>query len=272
MMRGAGRVFSMIKICVAGATGRMGSTLIREAVTRGFNIVGAVAAPDDPNVGKTLREAGICDSDAEIVDPSRIKEAVKDADVYMTFTTPEAEVLNLPVVANLGKRILMGTTGLTDTQMKKLKETISNKVPAIFSPNYAIGVNMLFKLAKTFALFPPDYDFSITEIHHKGKKDAPSGTASKLGELVSEVRGYSAVVHGREGISLRKPEELEVLSVRAGGVPGVHDLIIAGPHEMIRIEHIVFSRSVFAQGALYTAEWIYKQTKPGIYTMDDVLS
>ena len=262
----------MIKICVAGATGRMGSTLIKEAVSRGFKIVGAVAAKEDPNVGKTLREAGICDSDVEIVDPSRIKEAVKEADVYLTFTTPEAEVSNLPIVADLGKRIIMGTTGLTEAQMKKLKEIVSEKVPAVFSPNYAIGVNILFKLAKTMDIFPPDYDFSITEVHHTGKKDAPSGTAKKLGELVSEARGYATVVHGREGLSSRKPGELEVLSIRAGGVPGIHDLIIAGPHEMIRIEHTAFSRNVFAQGALYAAEWILKQKKPGIYTMDDVLS
>jgi 4-hydroxy-tetrahydrodipicolinate reductase len=261
----------MIKICVAGATGRMGSTLIKEAVARGFQIVGAVAATNEPNVGKTLREAGICESDVKIVDSSRLKEAVKDADVYVTFTTPDAELSNLPVVASLGKRIVMGTTGLTDTQMKTLKEKVSKKVPAVFSPNYAIGVNVLFKLTKPLALLPSDYDFSITEIHHKGKKDAPSGTAAKLGELVSQARRYSTVVHGREGISLRKPEELEVLSVRAGGVPGVHDLIIAGPHEMMRIEHVAFSRNVFAQGALYAAEWVSKQTKPGIYTMEDVL-
>ncbi|MEM2110312.1 MAG: 4-hydroxy-tetrahydrodipicolinate reductase [Candidatus Bathyarchaeia archaeon] len=262
----------MIKICVAGATGRMGSVLIKEALARGFNVVGAVAAKEDPNVGKTLQEAGICDSNVEIVESSQLKAAVKEADVYLSFTTPEAEVANLPVVASLGKRIIMGTTGLTDEQMKKLKEAVASKVPAVFSPNYAIGVNILFKLTKTLNLFPRDYDFSITEIHHTGKKDAPSGTAKKLGELISANRGYSTVVYGREGLNARKPSELEILSIRAGGVPGVHDLIVAGPHEMIRIEHVAFSRNVFAQGALLAAEWILKQTKPGIYTMDNVLS
>jgi len=261
----------MIKICVAGATGRMGSTLIKEAVAMGFQIVGAIAAPIDPNVGKSLREAGICDSNIKIVDPSRIRDAVKDADVYMTFTTPDAEVKNLPIAANLGKKIVMGTTGLTDEQIKGISEAVSGKVPAVFSPNYALGVNVLFRMVKTLASFPPDYDFSITEIHHIGKKDAPSGTANKLGELVSEARGYSKIIYGREGINPRKPGEIEILSMRAGGVPGVHDLIIAGPYEMIRIEHTAFSRSVFAQGALYAAEWIYKQERPGIYTVDDVL-
>jgi len=262
----------MIRICVAGAAGRMGSTLLREAVARGFEIVGGVEASGNPNVGKTLSEAGICSSDAKIYDASNLKEAVSQADVYLSFTTPEAEVLNIPVVADLGKRIVMGTTGLTDEQMQIVKNAIMDKVPAVISPNYAIGVNILFKMIKTLRLLPPDYDFSVIEVHHTGKKDAPSGTAKKLGELISEARGYSSVIHGREGVSIRKPEELEILSVRAGGVPGVHDVIIAGTHEMIRIEHVAFSRSVFAQGALYAAEWVSKQTRPGVYSMDDVLS
>jgi len=261
----------MIKICVAGAAGRMGSTLIKEAIARGFTIIGAVEGKGNPNIGKTLREAGICDSDVKIVDSSHLREAVKESDVYMTFTTPEAEVENLPVVASLGKRIIMGTTGLTDEQTQKIKEAVSRKVPAIISPNYAIGVNIMFQLTKTLARLPPDYDFSITEVHHTGKKDAPSGTAKKLGALVSEARKYTATVYGREGINPRKPGELEILSVRAGGVAGIHDLLVAGPYEMIRVEHTAFSRSVFAQGALYAAEWIYKQTKPGVYSMDDVL-
>jgi 4-hydroxy-tetrahydrodipicolinate reductase len=262
----------MLRICVAGATGRMGSALIEEAIARDFTIVGAVEASDNPHLGRTLRDAGICNSDVEIVDPSRLSEAVEDADVYMTFTTPEAEVSNLPAVADLGTRIVMGTTGHSEEQMRKIREAVANRVPAVFAPNYALGVNVLFRLTKTLGLLPPDYDFSITEVHHTGKKDAPSGTAKKLGALVSEARGYSKIIHGREGLSERQKDELEILSIRAGGVPGVHDLLIAGPHEMIRVEHTAFSRRVFAQGALYAAEWVCKQTEPGIYSMDDILS
>jgi len=260
-----------IRLCVAGATGRMGSTLIREAVARGFKIVGAVAARDDPNINRTLREARICDLDVKIVDPSRIPEAVSEADIYVSFTTPEAEVANLPAVANLGKKIVMGTTGFTDEQMRIIRETVSNKVAAVFSPNYAIGINILFGLLRMMKVFPQGYDFSIVEIHHSGKRDAPSGTAKKIGEIISETRGYTSVSYGREGLNARKLGELEILAVRAGGVPGVHEIIIAGPYEMIRIEHTAFSRSVFAQGALYAVEWVYKQDKPGIYSMDDVL-
>lgn len=260
-----------IKLCVAGATGKMGSTIIREAVARGFKIVGAVAAKTDPYVDKTLKEAGICDLKVKIVEPSKIPKAVKDADVYVSFTTPEAEVANIPLVANLGKRIVMGTTGFTEEQMRIIREAVSNKVPAVFSPNFAIGINILLKLLNMIKAFPAEYEVSIVEMHHSGKKDAPSGTAKRMGGIISEIRGYTSISYGREGLSARKPGELEILSVRAGGIPGIHEIIIAGPHEMIRIEHTAFSRSAFAQGALYAAEWVYNQDKPGIYGMEDVL-
>ena len=261
----------MVRICVAGATGRMGSTLIREAISRGFEVVGAVAAPDDPNVGRSLREAGVCASEVVIMDPSKLEEAVRDAEVYLTFTTPAAEVENVPAVANLGRRIVMGTTGFTEEQMKIVRDAVSSRVPAVFSPNFALGVNILLKVIDVLRAFPEDYHFSIVEVHHAGKKDAPSGTARRIGELISKVRGYSKIVYGREGLNPRRPGELEILSVRAGGVPGIHNIIIAGPHEMIRIEHTAFSRRVFAQGALYAAEWVLRQDKPGVYTMEDVL-
>jgi 4-hydroxy-tetrahydrodipicolinate reductase len=148
---------------------------------------------------------------------------------------------------------------------------MSGKVPAVFSPNYSVGVNILFKLADGLKAFPEGYDFSISEIHHTGKKDSPSGTAKKLGEIVSKSRGYTKVVSGREGISPRQAGELEIAALRAGGVPGIHDLIVAGPYEMLRIEHVAFSRNVFAQGAVYAAEWLSKQSEPRVYSMADIL-
>lgn len=271
MTRGFGEDFIMVKICVAGATGKMGSVVVREAVSKGFQIVGAVASPNDPNVGKSLREAGICDLDIKVVGPDKLSEAIRNADVYITFTTPDAEVSNLPIVAEAGKRIVMGTTGFTEEQMRKVKEAVLGRVPAVFSPNFAFGVNILFKLAQIMQSLPPEYDISITEVHHTGKRDAPSGTAKKLGEIISTLRGYSKVVYGREGLNPRAPKELEIASLRVGGVPGIHDLIVAGPYEMLRIEHTAFARGVFAQGALYATEWICKQNEPKIYGVEDIL-
>jgi 4-hydroxy-tetrahydrodipicolinate reductase len=261
----------MLKLCVAGVTGRMGNAVIHEATTKGHQITGAIEAVDNPYIGRTLRELSICDSDTRIVSADRISEACREADVYVTFTAPAAEVKNVPAVAELGKRVVLGTTGFTEEQNHHLREAVKGKVPAVFSPNFSIGVNILFNLVQAFKAFPQEYTFSISEIHHTGKKDAPSGTAKKLGQMIADIRGYSRTVHGREGLSPRQPEELEITALRAGGVPGIHDLIIAGSHEMLRIEHIAFSRSVFAQGAVCAAEWLSGQTQPRIFSMEDVL-
>ncbi len=261
----------MVKFCIAGAAGKMGSAVIHEAAAKGNNVVGAVEAAGNPSIGKSLKELGIADSDTKIVGPDRINEAVEDADVYLTFTSPAAELHNIPVVVGFEKRIILGTTGFTAAENKKIRETVQGKVPAVFSPNFSIGVNVLFKLAKDLDAFPNEYNFSISEIHHTAKKDAPSGTAVKLGEIIAGIRGYNTTVHGREGMSLRKADELEITAIRAGGVPGIHDLIVAGPYEMLRIEHTIFSRNALAQGAVYAAEWLTKQTDPRIFDMADVL-
>ena len=249
----------------------MGRTIIQEATSKGHQIVGAVEAPGNSAIGKSLKQLGIADSDTCIVGSDRLAEAVKNADVYITFTSPSAEVQNLPTVANMGKRIILGTTGFTEEQNRTIRNAVENKVPAVFSPNYSVGINVMFKLAEVLKAFPQEYHFSISEIHHTAKKDAPSGTALKLGEIISDIRGYTATVHGREGTSLRKPEELEIVAMRAGGVPGIHDLIVAGPYEMLRIEHTAFSRNVLAQGAVCAAEWLSRQTSSGIYSMATVL-
>lgn len=261
----------MIRLCVAGATGRMGSALIREALNKSFEVVGAIAAPEEPNIGRTLRELGICNLDLTVVDPSEITGAVKNADVYVSFTSPKAELTNLPLVATMEKRIVMGTTGFTDEDLSQLKDFVSRRVPAVFSPNFSIGINFLLKMLNTLKMLPREYDVSIIEAHHIGKKDAPSGTAYSMAKLLSEIRGYKKLVHGRDGISPRKSEEIEVLSVRGGGILGIHRVMVAGPYDMITIEHTALSRSVFAQGALCAVKWLMKQTKPGIYSMDDVL-
>ncbi len=250
----------------------MGNAIIKEAVAKNHTIVGAIEAPNNPNIGKTLRELGIYTSDTKILSSDKIPEATREADIYISFTVPAAELMNIPTVAKLGKRIILGTTGFAPEQKRQVEADMSGKVPAVFSPNYSVGVNILFKLAEALKAFPADFNFSLSEIHHTAKKDAPSGTAKKLEEIIMKTRGYTKTVYGREGISPRMPEELESVALRAGGVPGIHDIIVAGPNEMLRIEHTAFSRNVFAQGAIIAAEWLSKQTEPKIYSMADVLN
>lgn len=261
----------MLKLCVAGASGRMGNAIISEATAKGHQIVGAIEAPNSPAIGKTLQEVGIANSDTKIMSSDKLARALQDADVFISFTLPAAELINIPIAVGLGKRIILGTTGFTPDQNRQIVEAMSGRVPAVFSPNYSVGVNVLFKLAEALSAFPSGYDFSLSEIHHTGKKDAPSGTAKKLEQILLKVRGYQKTVYGREGISPRQPNELESVAIRAGGVPGIHDIIVAGPYEMLKIEHIAFSRNVFAQGAVVAAEWLSKQTVPKVYSMADVL-
>ncbi len=261
----------MLKLCIAGAGGRMGNAIINEATTKGHQIVGAIDASSNPYIGKTLRELGLANSDTVILSSDKIREAVQNADVYVSFTLPAAEVANIPVVANEGKRIILGTTGFTFEQNQLIVNAMKGKVPAVFSPNYSVGINILFKIAESLKAFPQGFDFSLSEIHHTGKKDAPSGTAKKLEQIISQTRGYRKTIYGREGISMRQPEELESVAIRAGGVPGIHNLIVAGQYEMLRIEHTAFSRNVFAQGAILAAEWLSRQNEPKIYSMSNVL-
>jgi 4-hydroxy-tetrahydrodipicolinate reductase len=248
----------------------MGNAIINEATAKGHQIVGAIEAPNSPAVGKTLRDLGL-NSDTKISGADTLAQAVADADVFVSFTVPAADLANVPIVVSQGKRIVLGTTGFTPDQNRQILSLMTGKVPAVFSPNYSIGVNILFKLAEQLKAFPTGYDISLSEIHHTGKKDAPSGTAKKLEQIISQTRGYSKTVYGREGLSHRQPEELESVAIRAGGVPGIHDVIVAGPNEMLRIEHTAFSRNVFAQGAVLAADWISRQNEPKVYNMADVL-
>ena len=261
----------MIRFCVAGAGGRMGTAVLREIKSKGYQLVGAIDAANSPQIGKNLKELGLSNQNITIVAADQIHQAVKNSDIYVSFTTPEAELQNIPKVVSLNKRIVLGTTGFNHNQTEEIHEMVLNKVPTVFSPNFSVGITILFKIANELGKFPNNYDFSINEIHHTGKKDAPSGTAKRLGKIIADIRNYNKNIYGREGFNPRKAGELEISSLRAGGTPGIHDLIIAGPHEMLRIEHIAFSRDVFAQGAVFAAEWLMQQTAKNIFNMENVL-
>jgi 4-hydroxy-tetrahydrodipicolinate reductase len=259
---------SGVRICIAGAAGRMGSLVIRE-VTRPYVISGAIESAKHPCLGRTLKECGLADSDVVLCPPTEIRKVLRDCDVFVSFTSADAELMNLPRVVGERKPVVVGTTGFSRDQRARL-ESMLKPVPAIITPNFSIGANFLFALTEKLSQLPSSYDFSIIETHHKGKKDAPSGTASSIADIVRAQRGYTRTVHGRTGLSQRGPEDLEVLSVRGGGIPGQHEVLAAGQFETIRLEHSVFSRSAFAAGALLAAGWIVHQ-KPGLYGMKEVL-
>ena len=262
---------SPLRLCIVGATGRMGGTIIKEAPRDRFTITGAVAAEGESAIGKTLRELEIADIDLKVIPPSSLGEQLRSADVCISFTAAAAEVANIPTVAASGRPFILGTTGFSDSQHAYVLESLSGKVPCVMASNFSIGANVLFATAATLKSLPADFDVSVLEMHHSGKADAPSGTAKTIAEIVSEARGYSTTVHGRSGLSKRARGEMEVASLRGGGHPGEHTIYAFGSYEMLKFEHVAFSRSAFAQGALLAAGWIAQHPEPRIYSMLDVL-
>lgn len=250
----------------------MGTLIAREAAVDRFEVVGAVAAPDDPGVGKTLRELGARDSDTKVSPPSRLPGILRGTDVCISFTSSQAEMENLNAIANGKVPYVSGTTGLTPKQRDEVRAALVGKIPAVIASNFSVGANLLIAMSAALKALPTGFDVSIVEAHHSGKADAPSGTALSIAQEVSKARGYTKTVSGRSGISKRAPGELEVSSLRGGGTPGIHTVHAFGPHEMLTLEHLAFSRSTFALGALHAAEWVSaKGREPKVYGMADVL-
>jgi 4-hydroxy-tetrahydrodipicolinate reductase len=260
-----------VKLCVVGATGRMGGTIIREAPVDKFEITGAVAAEGEPGVDKSLRELGLAETDLRVQPPESLDQLLAKSDVCVSFTSAEAEVANLPTVVAAGRPFILGTTGFTPAQEGWVVNSLSGKVPTVMTSNFSVGANMLFAMASSLKSLPEGFDVSIMEMHHSGKADAPSGTAKTIADIVSSARGYSTTVYGRKGFSRRSKEELEVSSFRGGGMAGEHAVYAFGPYEMLKLEHLAFSRSAFSQGALLAAAWISQGREPRVYTMLDVL-
>jgi len=237
----------------------------------GFMLTGAITHRGSPNEGKTLGDLNLPHPEVRITGPETLTDLLAQSDVYVSFTTPEAEAINVPIAAGMGKKIVMGTTGISSPHMVALWSAIEGKTEAVVASNFSVGINFIAGLLSRVKNLPSSYDVSLTEIHHTGKLDSPSGTALYLSEIIKTARGYSKDVHGRDGKGRRSNDEMEIVSIRAGGVPGVHDVIIAGPNEMIKIEHTAFSRRVFAEGALLSARWLMGVNDRKVHSMRDVL-
>jgi 4-hydroxy-tetrahydrodipicolinate reductase len=230
---------------------------------------------DTDEAAAKKEELGVAGSDhppIPVFGASGARKALEAADVYVGFSSPEAELRIARIAAEMGRKIVIGTTGIAPAELERLKTEIGAKVPAIVSSNFSIGANLMFELAKVARLLPEGYDVSVVEAHHTGKKDAPSGTAHAIAQRIREARpSYSGVVTHRPDGRPRVPGELEVVAVRAGGIPGVHDILIAGPHEMIRIEHVAFSRRAFASGVAEAVKFLHATSRPGLYDVAEAL-
>lgn len=265
----------MIRVAVIGAAGRMGKTLI-EAVhnAEGLALSAAIERPESSLLGADAGElAGVGKLGVQIA--GGLAEVMDDFDVLIDFTIATASVENAKVCAAHGKRMVIGTTGLSDEQ-KGMLHAAAEKTAIMFAPNMSVGVNLTFKLLELAAkAMGDDVDIEIIEAHHRHKVDAPSGTALRMGEVVADAldRDLKEVaVYGREGITgARDRQTIGFETIRAGDIVGEHTVMFAADGERLEITHKATSRMNFARGAVRACPWIMeKQT--GLYDMQDVLN
>ena len=265
----------MIRVAITGAAGRMGKTLIAAVdEADGLQLSAAIVNPESSLIGADAGEvAGI--GKAGVLFAGTLADVKDDFDLLIDFTFPDLTLENLGFCRQHGKSMVIGTTGLTEVEKAQL-EADAQGVPVVFAPNMSVGVNVVLNLLHTAAqILGDDYDVEIIEAHHRHKKDAPSGTALRMGEVVADALGRDlreCAVYGREGFTgERSRTEIGFETIRAGDVVGDHTVLFAGIGERVEITHKASSRMTFAKGAVRAAQWL--ADKPaGLYDMQDVLS
>jgi len=256
-----------IPVIIMGAAGRMGSTLVRMVrESEDLQLAGLVERKE---MTEALANAG-CPVENDI---ARLLPQVPGA-VIVDFTAPASSLATAEAAAAAGAAHVIGTTGFSPEQKARLEE-LAQKTPLFWSPNMSVGVNVLLKvLPELTKLLGEDYDIEMTEIHHKKKKDAPSGTALRLAECLAEARDWQladCACYHREGIIGERPhKEIGVQTLRGGDVVGVHTVYFMGPGERIELTHQAHSRENFAGGALRVVRWIKDKPAGRLYSMMDL--
>ncbi len=261
-----------VKATVVGAGGKMGGRiihLIKE--TPSMKLVRAVERPDHPSIGMDIGDVVGLGKIGVLLEGSLKKG---EGDVLINFSSPQASIESLEFAKESGLAIVIGTTGLNSDQMNRVKE-LSKNVRCVFAPNMSVGMNVMFRVVQEVArVLGPEYDIEILEAHHRLKKDSPSGTAVKLGELISSSigRDFGKVgVYGRKGmVGERTKEEIGMQVIRAGDIVGEHTVLFGGMGERLEITHRAHSRDNFARGTVRAALWVVNQPN-GLYDMQDVL-
>jgi len=255
-----------LKVVVAGAGGKMGQALIEGVLAdASLLLAAALDASGSPAVGRNV--GGIKVS-------SDVRKAVAAGDVLIDFTRPEGTIAHLEACARAGKSIVIGTTGISEPLRKAILQA-ARRIPIAMSPNCAVGVNAVFRLAGVAARILGDgYDVEIVEAHHRHKVDAPSGTALKLGEIIAaslkrDLR--KTAKHGREGdTGVRPAKQIGFHAIRGGDIVGEHTVIFAGTGERVEVTVRSQSRMTYALGALRAAKFLHGK-RAGLYDMNDVL-
>jgi 4-hydroxy-tetrahydrodipicolinate reductase len=235
----------MIKLGITGACGKMGRRIFELAgYDKDFEVALVLEKKGTPLIGKDLGRIKV----------SSTLDGMFLIDVLVDFTLPEATETHLDYVAKYKKALVLGTTGLSDALKNKVEE-VARVVPVVFTPNMSVGMNVLFStLGEIAQKLGPDYSVEIVEAHHKAKKDAPSGTAKRIAEVITQVT----------------KKEIPMHSIRLGDIFGDHTIVFCGNSERIEIKHQAHSRDLFVVGALKAAKWVFGKPA-GLYSMQDVL-
>jgi len=257
---------------VVGAAGKMGGRIIHIIKeTPSIKLSRAIERSDHPAIGRDIGEVIGLGKMGVPLEGLLKKEG---GDVLINFSSPQASMESLEFAKEVGLAIVIGTTGLSSEQMNRAKE-LSKSVRCVLAPNMSVGMNVMFRVVQEVAgVLGPEYDIEILEAHHRLKKDSPSGTALKLGELISNAigRDFGKVgVYGRKGmVGERTKEEIGMQVIRAGDIVGEHTVLFGGIGERLEIIHRAHSRDNFARGAVRAALWVVNQPN-GLYDMQDVL-
>ncbi len=270
----------MIRVCVSGADGNMGSLVVKYVIQDPeTELVSALTMQNSPNIGKDagtlvgLEKIGVKISDkiSEVLDAK--------PEVFIDFTVASAAEAIVPKVLERGINCIIGTTALSKDFIKNFEDTVKKKgIKGMISPNMSLGVNLFLSIAGVLASKLSGYDIEIIEAHHHRKKDSPSGTAAKLAGIIAKAieKDLDSIVKwGRpKGMTKRKigAEEIGVHSIRGGDIVGEHTVLYAGPGERIELIHRAHSRECFAAGTVEAIKFIMEQKKPGIYQMSDLIS
>lgn len=264
----------MIKVVVTGAGGRMGGRII--SLISAFDdtkVVGAVEVAGHPIIGRDIGQGlGLGKTGVLVCD--KLINCIDQADVVIDFTNHEASLNYLRIASEGNRAIVIGSTGFTADEITIVKELAKN-TRCVLAPNMSVGVNVMFKVLEYCAgILGDDYDVEIVEAHHHLKKDAPSGTAMKMAQVIAGKLGRNldkVGVYARKGlIGERTKKEIGIQTIRAGDIVGEHTVIFGSVGERLEFIHRAHSRDNFAKGAIRAAKWIVNQ-KNGLYDMQDVL-
>ncbi len=265
----------MIRVIIIGAAGRMGRRLVANVMeSNDMELAGAIEFAGCPVLGSDAGILAGCSASGVNITVD-LNPLLDNADAIIDFSTGTV-VENAKAATAKGCSVVIGTTALKEDEKLQLKKLGEKGGKIVFAPNMSVGVNLLFHLSKLVTeILGEDYDIEIVEMHHNQKKDAPSGTAARLGEIVAKASGLSYendVKHGREGIvGARTKKEIGMHAVRGGDVVGDHTVIFATGGERVELTHKASSRDTFAKGALRAARFL-QSADAGLYDMQDVLN